>query len=71
MDVRPSIGSLIQVLRERHLDVTGPTIAGSVHVYLVNGHTLTEDEIQFLAHDNRLTTWGIYSHVKSRAERGR
>jgi hypothetical protein len=71
MNVRPNIGSLIQVLRERHLDVTGPTTAGNVPIYLVNGHTLTEDEIQFLAHEDRLTTWGIFSYVKIRAERGR
>ena len=65
------IPSFIQTLRDRNLDVSGPIKSGNVHIYEVNGHTLTEDELRVLANNDRLTTWDIYSYVKSRTMRRR
>ena len=66
-DIESDIRSFIQNLTERHLDVSGLETTGKMRMYEVNGHTLTEEEIDFLGHIDRLTTWDVYSYVKSRA----
>jgi hypothetical protein len=63
------IRAFIQTLKENHVEVTGPTGNSVPLVFRVNEHILTGDEIRFLAHENRLTSWEIYSYVRSRAER--
>jgi hypothetical protein len=60
--------SFIQVLKANHVEVTGPIRDGDRLVFRVNDHSLTEDELRFLSHENCVTSWDVYAYVKRRAE---
>jgi hypothetical protein len=64
--VSSDVGSFIQTLRAHRVEVTGPIRNGDCLVFRVNDHSLTEDEIRLLAHENCLTSWDIYDYVKRR-----
>jgi hypothetical protein len=65
-NVPPDIQRIIAALKQRDMQVTGPTSQNGESVYRINEHALTENEIRTLAVEDELTTWGIYSYVKMR-----
>lgn len=65
-NVAPDIQRIVATLKQRDMQVTGPTPKDGESVYRVNEHALTESEMRALATDDELTTWGIYSYVKAR-----
>ncbi|HWF38253.1 MAG TPA: hypothetical protein VG322_07030 [Candidatus Acidoferrales bacterium] len=62
----PDIQRIIAALKQRDMQVTGPIPTNGESVYRINEHALTEGEIRTLAVEDQLTTWGIYSYVKTR-----
>jgi hypothetical protein len=64
--VPPDIQQIISALKQRDMQVTGPTAKDGETVYRVNEHALTETEMRTLASKNQLTSWGIFSYVKER-----
>jgi hypothetical protein len=69
--VPPDLQQIISALKQRDMQVTGPTAKDGETVYRINEHSLTETEMRKLASDNQLTTWGIFSYVKERDRRKR
>lgn len=65
-NIPPDIQLIINALRQRDIQVTGPTARDDEAIYRINEHTLTETEIRTLANNHQLSTWGIFSYVRVR-----
>lgn len=65
-NVPPDIQRIVSALKQRDMQVTGPTAQDEETVYRINEHPLTETEMRKLASDEQLTTWGIFSYIKVR-----
>ena len=65
-NVPPDIRQIITALRQRDMQVTGPTAKDGETVYRINEHPLTEAEMRTLAKEEQLTSWGIFAYVKMR-----
>lgn len=64
--IPPDIQRIVEALRQRQMQVTGPMFKDGESVYRVNQHSVTEAELRMLANEDQLTTWGIFSYVRRR-----
>lgn len=65
-NIPPDIERIVNALRQRDMQVTGPTDKNGETVYRINEHLLTEGELRTLSTEDRLTTWEIFNYVKTR-----
>jgi hypothetical protein len=62
----PDVATIVQALKMHGAAVSGPTERDGKLIYRINEHSLTEQEIRFLADSGRLTAWEIYNYARNR-----
>jgi hypothetical protein len=68
-EIPSDIRSILRALEFRKMDVAGPERLAEKTVYLINGHSLTEEELRELARTQRLTSWEIYDYIRRRSRK--
>jgi hypothetical protein len=66
LPVSRDVATIVQTLKMRGAAVNGPSERDGELVYRINEHSLTENEILFLADGGRLTAWEIYNYARNR-----
>jgi hypothetical protein len=65
-EVPTDIQRIILALLVQRMEVTGPTGSDERRLYLVNGHSLSEDELRALSRKQLLASWDILNYTRSR-----
>lgn len=63
------IQRIIQELRKRNMQITGPMNSGERVLYTVNGHTFAANELRELWSKNLLSSWDIFNYARVRSAR--
>jgi hypothetical protein len=66
-EIPSDIRSILRALEFRKMDVAGPERLADKTVYVINGHSLTEEELRELARSQRLTSWEILNYIRHRS----